>query len=426
MIGLVVGLLLAGAAYAIWWYRARSQFDDAVAAARQRGEPVWFVDLEPPPISPEQDGGPLYVRAVSLLHPRTTRDSLRKLLERVIEKAKQGGVAAIPASDMEQLANEVDRNHAALKIVDEAILKPHCRIPRNYHSPDPMLEDETLTLAIANIGMLMSADFLLALRSGDIARAAARIEDRYELAHALRGEVTAIAYLSRLGLCNTATRDLALLVGHADLTPGQFRSFDQWLVTSAEETKSSRTILAERAAGLTLWQDVNRERAPFWYRFSFMRPLHLQDRAEFLERTTKLAEGADATGPDRPSVQIDSAIKKGASDAIIPTRPMTWTGLPGLIAITDVGLLNRQVLLNGRFGIRVARSFRESGRLPMKLEEVHDDEFKEVPLVLRTGLPLKLESVEGGFRIWSINDGALRDQSRGAFEVRFLAGSGDL
>ncbi|MBI1904197.1 MAG: hypothetical protein HYS13_24140 [Planctomycetia bacterium] len=71
---LVLLILLGGVGgfYGVWHYRANSELQAAIAAARQRGEPVWFADLEPEPIPAEENAAPFFIEAAELLGPEST------------------------------------------------------------------------------------------------------------------------------------------------------------------------------------------------------------------------------------------------------------------------------------------------------------------------------------------------------------------
>ena len=48
-------LLALGLAYFIWYSDARSELDGEIARILERGEPLWFADLEPKTATPPED-----------------------------------------------------------------------------------------------------------------------------------------------------------------------------------------------------------------------------------------------------------------------------------------------------------------------------------------------------------------------------------
>jgi hypothetical protein len=244
--GLVVFGVFLYVGLAVWYEDSKASFDSEAAKIAERGEPLWFADLEPAPTSTDEDAAPLVLQAISLLvKPSPGFDDL-------VQPA-----APITPGHYVPIEMTLAANRPALDLLAQAYGKSHCRFPYDYST------NQTLGIVLDHvqkcreISRLLVGDVLQSLAYGDRDRAAAAIVENLELGELLREEPFIISQLVRSAISASAIQSLQNMLARSTLTAEQFASIDEHLDRMATNFSLRRTIAAERALLLTAMQHLD-------------------------------------------------------------------------------------------------------------------------------------------------------------------------
>ncbi len=427
---LVLLVLLASISgfYGIWYFRARNALAAEIAAARQRGEVIYFSDLEPEPVSTADNAAPIYFQAMRILAPDTVA------FDTAIQRADQ--IVWSPNASERSKFNDtefqiqLDANRQALNLIRQAFQKPRSQFPCDYRTPRPAGLLLPQMERIPYVARLFSAEFHVARASGDTKRAIQAMEDTYSLAELLREEPLLVPQLRRMRIAEMATKELEILLADGALSDGDFSRIDARLQAMESSSRLRSCMLAERAMLVTATGNLaeNKEihgNETTVYPERYLPPLAMEEQAFVMRYLGEVAAAVDVAGPAGKST-MDSLT---AELNQVPTRHVALRQLmypPE--TMRNAGLQHRQRLQNARVALRVDRYWREHGRLPANLSEILDDALTELPNCLFSDKALVFKvHPGGGFSVYGLGengvdegaDGSDRQEVNSAFRVLY-------
>ncbi len=401
-----------------------------IAAARARGEPVWFAELEPEGFSSGEDATPLLLEATKVV--QWTASWQHAKVDRADSIALFGDETGNRKPNAPQLKEAAEANVRALELLRQALQKSQCHLVMDYQSPRSL---DAYAVGHqqypGSFRFILRSEFHVALIEGDANRAMGVIEDTCDLAELFREQKIEFSQRFRAGTAICALKQLEMLLSHFGLTNHQFSRLDARL----EAMSSFRLrdgVLGERAIWMTaaenLGENANVEGVTDGFHSErFLHPLAMEQQAILLRQYGEVAAIIDKPG----------ATSRGVVDALeaelahSPSRyklllDMNFYNKPK--ALRQMGLGYRQLLSNARLGMRVERYYRQHGKLPGSLSEVLDGDFMVLPTCLFSEKPLIFRpQPSGGFVIYGpgdngVDDGAdrARDEQEGIYAFRVL------
>ena len=402
----VVGVMIVATAYFVWYGNAAGELDSEIARILERGEPLWFSDLDstnPPP--PEDDATALFMAAVG----KQTRlaQGFYDLLD-AQPPTKPG--------KYEAFATELEANRPALELLAQAVKRPYFRMPVDYQTK------QTFGILLQPIqdarefSRLLKADVLQSLGSGDQDRALAALQENLGLAELLRNEPFIISHLVRYAIGAVALESLEVIIENTELTTEQFAAIDEQLDRMFRDSRAAPGIIAERCMAFTVlgYLEENKdqisdkaEEMTQWNSETqflsrrLMKPYLLQERANLLRVMREYADVADQAGENAVTTVMELASR--VSEDNTRGHRLTKQLTPFVPAFRGATLRFRQRLLNARLALRIARYRAEHGELPRTLAEILDDKLARATDAY-SGLPLVYEFNSDGFLIHPSDD----------------------
>ncbi len=407
---LVAGI---GGFYGIWYYRASAELAAEIAAARDRGEPVWFADLEPEPIAAIDNAAPLIPKA-SLLQGWT--DAFDAAHRRANEVALFGDEKGHRKVDDLELKAGVDANAQQLNMLRQALERPRFQYGPDYRTKEPQAEVMRLGLLGQDIRWwvrILNAEFHVALAEGDQQRAFRSLHDTFRLAALPRDQPFLIGQYQCGAFGTFAIRELEILLSHSDVSDEQARQLDALLAT-LDSFRMRDALLAERAMWMTTAANIAENMNAFsevqgFHSERFLHPLAMEQQAIMLRQWGEVAALVDE--PGSASLAVLEAFD--AQFASAPARyrllqDMGFHRLPKGVRQFSLGF--RQLMANARLGLRADRYYRKHGRLPANLRDVLDEQLTVVPTCLFSEKPLIFKpQPASGFLIYGPGDNGIDD-----------------
>ena len=431
VIGLVIVLTVMVGVHFRAIARAQAEFDAEIATIRARGEPVWFADLAPEPIPVDQDGTPFLIDAAVDWQP-IEFDSQSQSESAYLKLITQRPLP--PPGVYPEFRAALDANARSLESLARAVGFERIRIPRDYAIKNPYEHDLPYVSDLRSLSRLLAAKLLDDLGHGAVAGAFETLEVHMKLAQRLEEDPIPIVHSVRFGIAHDFVDSLEMILGYTDYDESRFRTFDR-SIAAMGDFRFKPSILVDRAMLLSTFENIGEpEFAGFlsefrshvdirdpWFLATMGLYVGMTDPstapAEALNRTWgsilfratlikgrtmslramgRIADLIDELGPEgtRKIAALDAEL------AIEIARFPIWQVLRSDTAPWHAMLLTfRQRLVDARLAMRVDRFHDERGRLPESLEEVLDDDLREVPLGLLSGLPVRYEILPDGFRI---------------------------
>ena len=410
LFGLPALMLLGG--YAFWYRQCKAELDAEIERVLDRGEPLWFEDLDPGPDENLYLDGDLVAAALKVL-PKPPRQ-FREFVD-----------ANPPPGDYPQFRDALAGNRAQLDRIVEAARRSNCRFRYDYWTTEPF---NILLPHVQEIGSdactLLKADALQSLGTGDDARAVQAVIDALDVAELLRDEPFLVSQLVRASVAGKGLDGLGVTLASIDLDDRQFVAVDRSLAEMEERFRLASVIHNERAMQFTTMNHPEKNpeafSAPYrtvfgrrvpdwrlrWYGSFFYRPPMMRQQAFMLRTMSRLAACVDQPGP-AGQAKLDQI--KNDLDLQLESQPVNAALLAekhGGFRFTDsrrAGLAHRQRLIAARLGLRVSRYRAEHGRLPESLDQVLDEQIDAVPPGLFSGKPLVYEPGPEGFAIYDVD-----------------------
>jgi hypothetical protein len=385
---LIFGLGLS-AWFRAWRASAAKLLKTEMDRIRERGEPVWFSDLAPPEINPNEDAAPLFLASIRNLHPLPP--SFTELV------APQPPAPRTLPGQYDEFETVLSQNRSALELLGRAVRRPHFRLPIDYRSKQPF----TITLEPVQksreITFVLLADVLQSIGSGNNDRAVQAVLDCFGLSEMLRNEPFLITQLVRIAIADQAISSLQTLVAYVALSPEQFAAIDEMLALSESRLRLAHSVRCERALLLSGMESLDNDQAVFgipgasaahMFAFSRLSPFRMREQAHVLRLMSEFAAAVDLTGPE--GAEAMKALNE-SHQATVVSGLLLNIQLPA----REAAIRHRQRIMNARIGMRVQRLQLESGRYPHSLDEAIDGRLAEIPPDLFTGAPLTY-SMQGG------------------------------
>jgi hypothetical protein len=397
----IVALGLGGI-YGAWYARARAALDKEIAAARARGEPVWFSDLAPAPIDPPQDGTALFLAALDKVQ---RDDSLMKDFV-----ATFGTLHQVPRDDP-AFAAALEQNTGALRLLRQSFEKPYCRLPVDYElrrtrDPAVVAARRNQLTRVALFKVLLNAEVSRSVARSDNERAVGAIEQLLDLGDRLGNYPGLEAQFSRASLYGVGMQATKMVLEYGDLNDEQFERLDRRFQAIERDFRLSAAVLAQRAdlmTFLTYWSENRRDPIdPFGIGEGMGRdwgadvlPMRLEAQADALRLISQLAGLIDEPGLDKEAPFDQVVQEMEGSSASIAVFAL-W-----MKPVRNQGLEVRQYAVNARLALRVERYHAQHGRLPSSLADVTDEELPSVPIDLYTRAPVGYQPRASGFMIYN-------------------------
>lgn len=199
-LGGIAGLLLVVAivVHTIWSWRARSSFDQQVAALSAAGEPMNIAAIQPAIVPDEQNAYPLLMKAIEARPPRS--DAFNKLEDLYSEPI-------VPLFDDERtLMTEALADHdATLALLDQSIDLPYCITDTKIASPMFNVTVQPLT-HLRELTNLCTRRATLDLDAGQHDRALRRLLPIEQIARGAGSNPSLVGALVAFG-CRAAAAD---------------------------------------------------------------------------------------------------------------------------------------------------------------------------------------------------------------------------
>jgi len=421
LFGLPALMLLGG--YAFWYRQCKAELDAEIERVLDRGEPLWFEDLDPGPDENLYLNGDLVAAALKVL-PKPPRQ-FREFVD-----------ANPPPGEYPQFRVALAASRAQLDRVVEAARGSNCRFRYDYRTTVPF---NILLSHVQQTGRgptLLKADVLQSLGTGDDARAVQAVIDALDVAELLRDEPFLVSQLVRASAAGKGLDGLAITLASVDLDDGQFPTIDRRLAEMEERFRLASVIQNDRAMQFTTMNHLEKNPEEFsaanrtvfgrrvpewrhrWYGSFFYRPPMMRQQAFMLRTMSRLAACVDQPGPagkrklDRIENDLDVQLESQPVNAALLAEKH------GGFRFTDsrgAGLQHRQRLIAARLGLRVSRYRAEHGRLPDSLDEVLDEHIDAMPVGLFSGKPFVYEPGPDGFSIYDVDPET--EAPAGRFEV---------
>ncbi len=415
--------MVVGLVWALWYGTARAELNRAIAAARSRGEKVYFSEFKPPAVRPEQDGWPLVAKAIAQFSkPRAVTSEViqrdeeaEAAFKRGQEIAWRGDANGVFLFDLPMLADEVALNSEALLLLDRALEFPTWQFPVGYDDPRPILTSGEYASGVNYLARFKTHVFLLAVNDGDVAGAFKALRDQFRIAAYLR-DPPLEQQLRRINCADRAIASLRTALGRYAVSEDDLAKLDDDLQTALSlNGLFKQSMLSERGVVLSSLPAVVRDddKDTMWliagdkgqYYLSFRRqPQLLRDQAYLVGFVSQLAESIGEHGPDRQAIRELCGPKDIPQDNIL-VGAFCRQHESALMA----GVRHRQALLNARIGLRVARHYWANGTLPETLEEVLDEELPKLPVCLYSNKPLVYKKRSDGFAVYCLGDNGVDD-----------------
>ncbi len=383
LLALLVFCLALGGSYSIWYWSAYSKLQAEIAGARQRGEPVWFNELEPPPVAPEENGALLLLQAASQLQIDTMK--LHAAIARVQHYSYYGDDDGNQGANTCELEAAIQANSRALELARKALRMAKFRFDTDYHAASPARAD--YGDALREFTCLFLAESYVHMARDRPNCALNSIHDLLALVESLQDEPFIVAHNLRAEAVELATSHIGLIVGKTKLSADEFERLDSQLESLAASFQLSKALICERAILLTKMENwphtLDAESDDLQqYRSRWSRPLLMEDQAATFRLLTEWAKLVEK--PGRPFGNLQDRL------AALPAR---LAGVRFLLTDVEAAMARclrcRQSLIIARLGLRVDRHFRQHGRWPDNLAEVLDERMQELPPCHFSGLPLK-------------------------------------
>lgn len=425
----LVPMLAITCGWTAWYAYERGRFEREVAAARERGEPVYFRELKPPPIPPEDNAAPLIMAAgalcaeleLSVLHMHlesalTAASGQAPTVGHVIDYPFNGDLLA-------ELQRHCDKHQPALLKLEQALQRPSCRFEIDYESENPILLPIDYVPRMRSLGRLLSVRCVVCLQADDLSGASQAIDGILRLSDSLQSYPSVDSYFMRLSLAGSAMRQSEIRIGSGSLSNAERAEWDARLAKLDAGLQCRSAVLAERAAYLTtsknlrysdLEEITDSQRAYTW---SLLVPLQYRERTFATTQWGQIAAVIDLEDDVSRAKLLEFA--DGVERA--PAQFVLMRLLAPPFRSLHLGSLRvRQHARNLRLALRVDAWMRRHGELPPSLEAVLDDALPKLPIDLESGLPLVLKPIDGGFIIYGFGFNRQDDGGRLAPESDYF------
>lgn len=414
LVAIVNGLILVGwTSYVLIWYQtSRAAVEAEKQKLRDRGEPVYFAQLKPAPVPPQEDGTPLLLQAIELY--RDLPHGFEVEYARYFQKGDGKVVGMMdddpPLPESSLLFEQAIReNQELIRLLRAASAKGACKFPYDFDTRTP------LGLAVPHVGIIRGAADLLqgeainALAGGGSERSMECVHALLDLSELLRHESLLLDHLVRIAVAKRAGGTLIYVVANQTLTGDERIRLDKRLRDVSADWGVRNTLLADRAVMITQLECQEERCEDFFGQPASlsMRPTVFDQLTYYLRWMEKLLEHADETGPE-----AEQTITAMRIDPDSPPKDsyVTASVAPAYLALRAATLGARQYFANLRLALRLDRHYRQTGALPETLEEVLDESLPGIPPCVFSGRPPVYRKLPHGFALYDMGADLKDDQ----------------
>ncbi len=425
------------------WFWARSErlaFEAEIKAIQDRGEPVWFVDLEPEPLPEEEDGLQLFLAAAkSLEQTRQQTGAVWTSFEQQhLDGTGPGGngvMSAYSAADLANFRQITTASTPALDLLRQSLDRGTIRWPIDFKTEIPyalLLEGLEPQRHFANV---LKAEGLVAIADGDTDRAITSIQDMFRLIDSGKEEPFLISHLLRVAFATFAMHEIKALLETHDLTAEQRSELDDMLAHAEANFRLKDCYMAERASSITMIASIAdsaepemigslaQAEGPSWWIYANLSALRYRDMSKAVSIFNSVIEHIDETGPQATA---DLEAIENEISTLSDTYLMTKLTLPSMTSMRRSGLRYRQQLRGLRVALRVDQFYRTKGNFPNSLTDVLDESMPEIPQGTYSNQPVVYRTTPTGFVIYGLGTNGIddggggdQDESDGLVELEY-------
>lgn len=408
-------VLLICAFYFPYWRPAywsnRAALQDELTAAKLRGTPIRFSDLE----VDDTNGYQLGERLTAAL------DSLTELPSDVLNKTYAD--EALSESDKSAIRVCLKQNQSVRNQIERITPLDECRFRYNFESPLPMSTLLPNVQDISSLGYVYLADYHLAMESKDYDRSLTSMIGLLELTEALKKEPFLVSQLVRWKHGSRALDELHKILVQTDLTDEQFQRVDALLQNIETEVQTKHIVLAEGAATFTHLENIGHPEVrkalssmvslgannqPYdhgpsprslirWSTLAYAPELMAQ-KAWTISIIHRMSEIVDKQGKEATlewqNIQNEMTQKLSADR----NSPLAFL-MPSTTAIRSHSFDYRHQLALSRIAIRLRRYCAKHGVFPKDLAEIVDTSLPNLPLNLWDDQPVSYQTTSTGCEI---------------------------
>ena len=428
---LVVAFILLIFVLACHWVRqilSARQVERELARLKKLGEPVTFADLIPP-IPPQQDGAPLYKRAIAQLEiakkrvPYTVWDSVYEFISRQPQKP-------FKLSDVQKVLQEVD---PALKTLRQALNYPHMRmVDWSAAEENPMAVLFPHFPRFREFTRLLCAEGLWRKRQGDIDGAVESTMTALKLVRRMEDEPFLISFLVRGAIFAITVDRLQRILEDADALPqtywalmAELKAWDidrnfvrglqgervfiialcQWAQKKASLKELHELLYGNRhqpQINLAIWLSGKRI-------FIARNELVMLRYYEALISLVRKGVPYDWASLERLEKQWQEEVNRPAPWLSLGAVELTWDDKAFARSLSPFWSMVAQRAASyhalqrlGQVAITLRLYRREHGRYPETLKELVPKYLPSLPVDPFDGKPLRYKRLAKGFKVWSI------------------------
>jgi hypothetical protein len=212
---------------------------------RQKGEPLQFAEMEPPAVPDSENAALVYIQAFDAL--RLSREERYFLNPRKSHRTPQ-----------EQRIIEVAlaKNRRALDLARRAAAMPRCVFPLNYKSYSPFELLFPYYGEMRELARLLNAQAQIEAKAGNRSEALRDARILFGMANHLSNEPVLIGFLVAQAIEGIANATLAEVLANTSISLTQAESFEKSLPRTDWNSAFQRSLMGERAAGVTTFELV--------------------------------------------------------------------------------------------------------------------------------------------------------------------------
>ena len=429
-------LLLAAGWLGLWLWEqsARQEFEAEVAQLRERGEPVWFVDLKPEPLPPEQDGTSDFLAAATMLDALMRQSStVTPRLRDKLWKSKTSAVLILPSQyDLQRLEDALTESGDILTSLRRAMDRGSMQPPRDYDAAIPYSDSSEWIDSQRPLADLLMAEGVVAIANQETDRAVAAVTDLLRFVDLTENNPETLGQFVRISSIGKAVALLALTLENCDLDIDQRQFLDEWLEDLELNLRMRPTLANERAQVLTTianfeevlqregYENITKDASNLWI-YRRLRTLQYQDMTKSIHMMNQAMEAVDQTGPE--GTRAVQEWQAESQELMGSTYVMTGFFVTSPGPLRNAAMRTRQQLRGLRLALRVDAYYRQHQQFPKSLDEVLDESLPQIPLgtysrlppVYRT-LPLRVsqqqsstQSAPLGFAIYCVGENGVDD-----------------
>lgn len=426
LLPLLIALISGVIKYYMWKGDVAEQLQTAIAQVRERGEPLWYDELQPDPLPNGKDGTPAFLSAIDEYQIFYRAERRHACFASLTRSRVNLYSPNLPTADVEQIKQQLTEAQPVIDLLAEVVAFGSVRLPHDYELADPLLYEPEGSEALAAFEQLLGARIAMDVRANDADSAVHHLEILLRLIPSLQDEPRLITQLKRFMLGHTAVRSLCEILARLELGDDQRAALDQTLAAVEQTIRMRDAYLAERAALMTSIEkapgNIGGEFGPQGLfddggltlsLYTALRGAQMADQVALLELMTRDAEIADDPTPGL------TADNKQRHDIVEQANPLHLACLLHAGPFSSIRKSNfflRQRLSEARLALRIDRYYRREGNLPATLGQITGEletaPLNEVPLAILSQRPPVYRPAEFGFQLYDMGENQRDEQQQ--------------